>query len=153
MAKKVQRNPPTADAGYSGTPLAVKLGIKAGHRVLLLSAPKGFEETLDGLADGAKVSRRAGKSEWDVIVAFVERAADLAGVFGANIPNLAQAGGIWIAWPNPSFRKDPTIGDAAVRAAGLSSGLVDVKVCAVSDAWSGLRFVRRLKDRARPVAG
>jgi len=147
VAKKKRGKPPAGGEGYSGTPLAVKLGIKAGHRVLLLSAPKGFEDTLDGLANGATVSRHASKAACDVIVAFVERSADLAAVFEENISRLAQAGGIWIAWPKPAFRKDPSIGDAAVREAGLASGLVDVKVCAVSEAWSGLRFVRRVKDR------
>jgi hypothetical protein len=115
--------------------------------VLLARAPAGFEDLLEGLPPGVTISRRPGKSEQDVILAFVERAADVPGLFESHGPRLAQAGGLWIAWPKAHLRTDKTLDENAIRAAGLAAGLVDNKVCAVSDEWSGLRFVRRLKDR------
>lgn len=136
-----------AMAGYSGTPLAKKLGIKDGSRVLLARAPAGFEDLLEERPPGAAVSRRAGKLPHDVILAFVERAADVPDLFETHGPRLTTAGGLWICWPKVHLRTDPDLSENPIRAAGLAAGLVDNKVCAVSDDWSGLRFVRRLKDR------
>lgn len=134
-------------AGYSSTPLPKKLGFKDGSRGLLVRAPAGFEGTLDGLPPGATISRRPGKAPHDVILAFVERASDVPGLFVTHGPRLGAAGGLWICWPKAHLRTDKSLDENAIRAAGLAAGLVDNKVCAVSDEWSGLRFVRRLKDR------
>lgn len=147
MAKKPIASSNPRGSGYSGTPLAIKLGIRSGGRTLLVGAPRGFEATLEGLADGAVVTRRSGKREADLIIAFITRTADLEGTFGEHLPRLSQAGGLWIAWPKAQFREDPRLSESTIRDLGLKAGVVDVKVCAISDRWSGLKFVRRLKDR------
>jgi hypothetical protein len=137
-------------AGYSGTPLARKLGIKSGHRVALLSAPAGFEGQLDGLPDAVSLSRQA-RGAADVILLFAERAADLRSRFAAAARRLDPAGGLWVAWPKKASGRPTDLHEGAVREIGLATGLVDNKVCAVDDTWSGLRFVVRLADRpARP---
>ncbi|MDQ1681221.1 MAG: hypothetical protein QOI42_2080 [Frankiaceae bacterium] len=134
-----------ADAGYSRTPLVRKLGIRPGHRLALLGAPEGF--ALDGLAD-VTVSRTARTgSAYDVIVLFCRDAAALRRRFARLALRLPDSGAVWVAWPK---RTGPLAGDLTeneVRAHGLACGLVDVKVCAIDDAWSGLKFVRRLRDR------
>ena len=133
-------------AGYSGTPLARKLGIKAGHRVGLICAPPGFEERLDGLPEGVRLSRRAA-GRFDVMVFFTQRAAELSQRFAKLAAKLDKAGGLWIAWPKKSSGVATDLIDGRVRETGLAGGLVDNKICAVDETWSGLRFVYRLKDR------
>ena len=134
--------------GYSGTPLAKKLGIKDGARVLLAGAPEGFENELDGLPATAIVVRAArGKTPFDVIVAFIDAARDLEPAFVKLRSRLTPAGGLWIAWPKKSSGVATDVTENLVRLTGLSIGLVDNKVCAVTEVWSGLRFVVRLKDR------
>jgi len=132
-------------AGYSGTPLAKKLGIQDGHRVLLVRAPAGFERELAGLPESARVSRRAGATH-DVIVCFVDSRSELAAAFEELPDRMTSEGGLWIAWRKG---KKSAVGEGLVRDVGLASGLVDNKVCAVSEEWSGLRFVVRLVDRPR----
>lgn len=135
-------------AGYSGTPLGKKLGIKAGHVVALVGAPAGFEGTLAGMGEGAVVRRgMRGKGEMDVIVVFVKRRADLAKRWGALVERLAVDGGLWVAWPKKASGVATDLTGDVVREFGLAGGLVDVKVCAIDEVWSGLRFVRRVKDR------
>jgi hypothetical protein len=135
-------------AGYSGTPLPKKLGIRPGARLGLIGAPDGFEATLGSLPDGVRV-RGVARGPLDVIVAFfVERAA-LARRFGGLAGALDPAGGLWIAWPKRASGVTTDLTENAVREVGLSSGLVDNKVCAVDEVWSGLRFVYRLRDRPR----
>ena len=136
-------------AGYSGTPLARKLGIEAGHRVGLIGAPEGFEKTLQGLPEGVRLSRRAA-GRFDVIVLFAGRAAELARRFGRLAERLDMAGGLWVAWPKKSSGVASDVGEAVVRQTGLAGGLVDNKICAVDETWSALRFVYRLQDR-QPV--
>ena len=133
-------------AGYSGTPLAKKLGIEAGHRVGLIGAPEGFEEILEGLPEGVRLSRRAA-GRFDVIVFFTKRADELAKRFGKLAAKLDKAGGLWIAWPKKSSGVVTDVVESLVRRTGLEGGLVDNKICAVDETWSGLRFVYRLKDR------
>jgi hypothetical protein len=135
-------------AGYSGTPLWKKLGIKPGARLLLDHAPDGFEQdTLVDLPDGVKVSRRAGAGPYDVVVMFVSTLADLAGRFPALKERLHVDGGLWVAWPKKQSGVPTDVNENHVRALGLAQGLVDNKVCAVDEVWSGLRMVYRLKDR------
>jgi hypothetical protein len=134
-------------AGYSGTPLPRKLGIKPGHRVLALGAPDGFvEETLGELPDGVAL-RRQGRGTADVIVSFHERRADLA----RRMPRLRElmdpAAGLWIAWPKRSSKLPTDLTEDVVRELALENRLVDNKVCAIDDTWSGLRLVIRLVDR------
>ena len=133
-------------AGYSGTPLAKKLGIKAGHRVGLIGAPEGFEETLEGLPEGVRFSRRAA-GRFDVVVFFTQRATELRRRFGKLATRLDKAGGLWIAWPKKSSGVVSDVIEGLVRQTGLEGGLVDNKICAIDETWSGLRFVYRLEDR------
>ena len=137
-------------AGYSGTPLWRKLGIAPGHRVALVGAPAGFERALRGLPAGVELSTSLrGTAARDVIVLFTSRRADLERRFAALAARLEPNGGLWIAWPKKASGVATDLGDGVVRAVGLSGGLVDNKVCAVDDTWSGLRFVVRRADRPR----
>jgi hypothetical protein len=134
-------------AGYSGTPLPKKLGIKPGHRVLLVDAPDGF--ALDPLPAGVTVDHKPGAAaaSYDVIVAFCPDAAALTDGFGDWRARLDRAGGLWIAWPKRSSGVPTDLGENAVRDIGLAAGVVDNKVCAIDATWSGLRLVIRLADR------
>jgi len=127
-------------AGYSGTPLPRKLGIKDGARVRLAGAPAGFASTLG-------VEARPG-GEADVIVLFSRTADDMARRFPGLRKALHPAGGLWVAWPKKASGVATDLDESVVRGYGLSQGLVDNKVCAIDDTWSGLRFVVRLSDRA-----
>jgi hypothetical protein len=134
-------------AGYSGTPLPRKLGIKPGAKLALVSAPDGFDETLGELPPGVVVRRRAQGTGFDVIVAFCRRGQQLEQGLPGWRAALDQAGGLWIAWPKRTSGIETDLGDGAVRELGLAAGLVDNKVCAIDATWSGLRFVYRLADR------
>ena len=134
-------------AGYSGTPLDRKLGIRPGDRVALLGAPEAFEtETLGPLPDGVTVVRRAG-GEADVIVSFHTRRAELARRLPALRAMMRPAGGLWIAWPKRAAKVATDMTEDVVREIALPTGLVDNKVCAIDATWSGLRLVIRLRDR------
>lgn len=135
-------------AGYSGTPLAKKLGIKEGHTVALLGAPDGFGGTLaETLPDDVAVRTRASGTA-DVIVAFATRRAKLEGRIDALLRTLDVDGGLWIAWPKRASGVPTDITEDTVRAVFLPLGLVDNKVCAIDDTWSGLRVVWRKERRA-----
>lgn len=135
-------------AGYSGTPLGRKLGIKPGHHVVLDGAPDGFEKLLDPLPEEVRVVRGfRGRGPADVIVCFADRRATLARRLPLARKRLDRAGGLWIAWPKKASGVATDLGDAVVRSSGLAAGLVDNKVCAIDETWSGLRFVVRLADR------
>lgn len=141
---------PPADrsAGYSGTPLAKKLGIREGHRVAVLGAPEGFRELVEPLPAG--VQWRAdprGRGPFDVIVAFVQSASQLRRRFRRGDGLLDTDGGMWIAWPKQSSSLESELRQSDVREHGLAAGLVDNKICAVDADWSGLRFVVRVEDR------
>jgi hypothetical protein len=138
----------TSPAGYSGTPLARKLGIKAGAVLALIEAPEGFDSTLGELPGGVAV-RRAARGKLDVIVAFFVERAKLERRLPALRSALAPAGGLWIAWPKRSSGVATDLTENVVRELGLGTGLVDNKVCAIDHTWSGLRFVYRLADRPR----
>ena len=134
-------------SGYSGTPLPRKLGIKPGHRVLLLRAPDRFAEaTLGELPDGVRLARRAGGSA-DVIVAFHTRRAQLERDLSRLRALMEPAAGLWIAWPKRASGVETDITEDVVREIALPTGLVDNKVCAIDATWSGLRLVIRLRDR------
>jgi hypothetical protein len=132
-------------AGYSGTPLPKKLGIKPGHRVLLVDAPAGFG--LDPLPADVTIDDKPNAVSYDVIVAFCPDAAALTDGFGDWRARLDSAGGLWIAWPKKSSGVPTDLTENAVRDLGLAAGVVDNKVCAIDDTWSGLRLVVRLADR------
>jgi hypothetical protein len=134
-------------AGYSGTPLARKLGIKPEARMALIGAPEGFEATLGELPEGVTVTRRLGGQPRDVIVAFFYQRAMLERRLPALRAALDPAGGLWLAWPKRASGVPTDLTDNVVRDLGLATGLVDNKVCAIDQVWSGLRLVYRLRDR------
>jgi hypothetical protein len=133
-------------AGYSGTPLARKLGIKPDMRVGLISAPEGFETMLGDLPPGVALRRRL-QGRFDVIVAFGTRRGEVERRLPKWQEALAVDGGLWLAWPKRTSGVATDLGEAAIRGLGLAAGLVDNKVCAIDEAWSGLRFVYRRADR------
>jgi hypothetical protein len=135
-------------AGYSGTPLARKLGIKPGHHVALVNAPADFESQLEGLPVDAIVSRDlASQTEFDVLVSFTADAKQLRAIFSPCMKKLRPNGGLWVAWPKKASGVPTDLTEDIIRVFGLDKGLVDNKVCAIDDTWSGLRFVVRLQDR------
>ena len=135
-------------AGYSGTPLPKKLGIKPGHRVALVAAPAGFLDVLGPLPEGVRIVRGLrGSKPFDVIVWFVKRRSDLDKRFSGIAARLDPAGGLWVAWPKQASGVATDVNGNIVREAVLTSGLVDNKICAIDETWSGLRGVVRLRDR------
>jgi hypothetical protein len=133
-------------AGYSGTPLAKKLGIKEGHRVAFPSAPDGFRKLLGELPDGVVVKSRA-RGPLDVIVFFARSRAALEGRLPALRRAMNPAAGLWIAWPKRSSGVATDMTEDVARELGLANRLVDNKVAAIDETWSGLRLVIRLADR------
>jgi hypothetical protein len=138
----------TAQAGYSGTPLPVKLGIGDGDEVALFGAPEWLEDTLRSVPEVASVhTSLVEDARYDVIVAFVTRRAELEAELPRLRARMAPACGLWIAWPKRSARVPTDVTDEVVREVALPTGLVDNKVCAIDDTWSGLRLVIRRKLR------
>jgi hypothetical protein len=140
-----QAAPVTSATGYSGRPLPAKLGIAAGGRVLVDSPPGG--PGLGELPDGVTLHRRLGGGQYDVVLLVVPSAARLRDRWPRLVPRLDTAGRLWVCWPKKSAGVPTDLSEGAVREFGLGQGLVDVKVCAVDATWSGLAFVRRLRDR------
>jgi hypothetical protein len=134
-------------AGYSGTPLARKLGIREGDTIAVLRAPDGF--AVPDLPDGVEV-RRAARGRHDVVLSFHTRRADLERRFAALCRATAPEGGLWIAWPKRASGVPTDITEDTVREVALPTGMVDNKVCAIDDTWSGLRLVLR-KELRPPV--
>jgi hypothetical protein len=137
-----------AQAGYSGTPLPQKLGIKEGHRVAVIGALGGFEaNTLGTLPTGAVIapfsSRARQPPPFDVLVVFVKQRADLVVQIASCRPRMQPAAGLWIAWPKKASGVPTDITEQTIRDVALPTGLVDNKVCAIDDTWSGLRLVIR----------
>ena len=134
-------------AGYSGTPLPRKLGIKPGATLAVEDAPPGFDATLGELPGGV---RRAddGETGVDVLVAFHVSRDALESAFPAQARRIAPDGGYWIAWPKRSSGVPTDITEDVLREVLLPTGLVDNKVCAIDETWSGLRFVVRKARRA-----
>ena len=133
-------------AGYSGTPLARKLGIQPDCRLVLLDAPEGFDATLAPLPQGV-IIRRAARGAADVVVLFVDRQSRLEKRFPVARKCIDGPAAIWVAWPKKSSGMPTDLSFDVVQKIGLASGLVDNKVCAVDETWSGLRFVIRKRDR------
>jgi len=135
-------------AGYSGTPLVRKLGIRPGHRIALRAAPDGLSSVLTPLPEDVVIGRGA-RGATDIILQFAEWRRLLAKDFGRAQLLLHPAGALWVCWPKKAAKRPTDLTDAIVRAVGLEHGLVDVKVCAVDEIWSGLKFVYRLRDRPK----
>jgi hypothetical protein len=140
-----KRIAPGQAAGYSGTPLPQKLGIKPASAAGLIGAPDDFAKTLGALPAGATLVR-APKDPVDLIVWFVTTRQGLAGNL-ARVARLAGGGGLWIAWPKKSSGMRSDLTEDVLRDVILPTGLVDVKVCAIDQTWSGLKFLRRRGSR------
>lgn len=132
---------PTRPPGYSGTPLPRKLGIKEGTRVRLVGAPRDFATTLGPLPDGASLRRR-GEGPRDVTIWFVRRRRVLEDGIAAMAERIASDK-LWMVWAKKSSPLATDVSEREIRAAGLAHGLVDFKICAVDQDWSGLCFARR----------
>lgn len=128
-------------AGYSGKPLVEKLGIEPEHRVVLLGAPSGYPAGLGTLPDRVILSQRLGAA--DVAILFTRASADLEKRFVPVVDRLRPGGMFWVAWPKRASGQPTDLTEDVVRRIGLAAGLVDVKVCAIDDTWSGLKFLRR----------
>ncbi len=125
-------------AGYSGTPLAQKLGIKPGGSVDVVNAPRGFA-----------LVKKKGRAPFDVALVFVTKRAALKKTFAAQTKKMTEAGGVWIAWPKKSSGVKTDVTEDALRDVILPTGWVDNKVCAIDETYSGLRFVKRKERRKR----
>lgn len=132
-------------SGYSGKPLAAKLGVKPGQTVWLDNAPPGF--SIEGLPDGARTTEDAGSTSYDIVLAFCPDRARLANRLPALLERTTTAGMIWVAWPKRSSGVATDLTENGVRELALPLGVVDVKVCAIDGTWSGLKLVRRLVNR------
>ena len=130
--------------GYSGTPLVDKLGIKPGARLKFVAEPKGFDALLGELPEG---SRFTTTGALDFAMLFAKARSGLVKGFARLRDRLEPNGMLWVAWPKKTSGVETDLTEGVVRTFGLESGLVDVKVCAIDDTWSGLKFVRRLKER------
>ncbi|MCI0363341.1 MAG: DUF3052 domain-containing protein [Phycisphaerales bacterium] len=133
-------------AGYSKTPLIQKLGIKAGHRARFINAPPHYAQLLGSLPNGITIAKSA-RGPLDFIHFFAAKGATLRKEFPRLKKALAFDGILWVSWPKGGSSIPTDLKEADVRDAGLAAGLVDVKICAVDDDWSGLKFVYRLKNR------
>ena len=136
-------------AGYSGTPLVKKLGLKENFRVGLVNAPADFMGELGPLPAGASFPDRLRKP-LDLILLFAANESELRREFRKQAAKLSPSGMLWVAWPKKNSATQSDLSFAVVQRIGLEEGLVDTKVCAINDIWSGLRFVIRLKDRKLP---
>jgi hypothetical protein len=133
-------------AGYSGTPLPKKLGIKDQFRVALLDLPEGVKAELKSALASCNIAK---DGPLDFAMICVKTAAGLKKQFPRLAKRLAPAGMLWVSWPKKASRVATDLNENEVRRIGLEAGLVDVKVCAVSEIWSGLKFVIRVKDREK----
>ncbi|MEW6210014.1 MAG: DUF3052 domain-containing protein [Acidobacteriota bacterium] len=137
---------PTSMTTYSSTPLVKKLGIKENARILLVEAPDDFLEELDPLPPGVSINRPPLRS-LDLVLLFVKTRSQLAKSFSKLAGKLSPAGMLWVAWPKKASGVATDLSFDSVQKEGLSAGLVDTKICAINEIWSGLKFVIRLKDR------
>jgi hypothetical protein len=131
-----------AAPGYSGKPLSEKLGIRPGHRVSLRGAPAEFPAALDPLPPDVTLVAPDAPSP-DLVLLFAREAAALEREFGVAARTLPRGAMLWTAWPKKAAKQPTDLTEDVVRRIGLATGLVDVKVCAVTEVWSGLKWVRR----------
>lgn len=137
---------PAAGAGYSGTPLVKKLGVKPGYRVAIVGGPEGFDATLGELPEEVAVARRLGGSK-DMVIFFTTERRELERRLGALRKAIAPDGMVWVAWPKKASKVPTDVTEDVVREVVLPTGLVDVKVCAIDEVWSGLKVVIRKELR------
>ena len=140
----------SATPGYSGTPLARKLGIAAGSRVLVVHEPDGYRDWLAPLPEGVRFEARVSAAT-DVVHVFVDRRAELENQLDSLRTRIAPAAAVWVSWPKKASKVPTDITEDTIRELALPIGFVDVKVCAVSDVWSGLKLVIRKELRGQPT--
>ena len=133
-------------AGYSGTPLIKKLGYKSGMKAFVINAPENYFELLCDLPEDISFVKKA-SSGLDMIHWFLDSQNELFKKLESVKKQMKKDGMIWISWPKKSSGRPSDLDDNVIRNAVLDCGLVDVKVCAVDETWSGLKAVYRLKDR------
>ena len=133
-------------AGYSGTPLAQKLGIKAASHVYIAGEPLEYQSWLEPLPEGVRFTRRAGPAA-DLAHIFVTRREELTQILGVLRQQLKADAAIWISWPKQASKVPTTVSEHTIRELALPLGLVDIKVCAVSEIWSGLKLMVRKELR------
>ena len=133
-------------AGYSGKPLVLKLGIKPGCRLATIDAPSGLDTTLGTLPDGVTKTTTL-RGSHDVVLLFARSKKALERRFDEVAKVVAPAGSFWVSWPKKTSDVLSDLDENVVRAVGLNRGWVDIKVCAIDDTWSGLKFVTRLSNR------
>ena len=134
-------------AGYSGTPLPRKLGIRPGQRIAFLDAPQAFADALGELPEGVGAPPTTARGPLDLVIAFFVERRRLAQRLPRLIAALDPAGALWIAWPKRASGVATDVTEDVVRELGLAAGVVDVKVCAIDQTWSGLKLVIRVRDR------
>ncbi len=134
-------------AGYSGTPLAKKLGIKPGQRALFMNEPKGFTQALAEDVPGFKTWEKG--DSWDYVHLFVGWRVELKEALPKMQRRIAQDGVIWVSWPKKASKVPTDVTEDVVREVALPLGLVDIKVCAIDDTWSGLKLVIRKENRKK----
>ena len=135
-------------AGYSGTALAKKLGIKEGSRVFVVDAPKDYAKLVEPLPPDVRLVPRV-DAQTDLVHIFASERKRLRGALESALAKLQPAGTIWVSWPKKASKVPTDIVEDSVREIALPLGLVDIKVCAVDDVWSGLKLVLRKENRAR----
>jgi hypothetical protein len=140
----------TTSAGYSGTPLARKLGIAAGSRVVVVDAPDGYRDWLAPLPEGVRFETRV-SADVAVVHVFADRRAVLKTRLDRLRGRIAPATAVWVSWPKKAAKVPTDITEDTIRELALPIGFVDVKVCAVSDVWSGLKLVIRKELRGQPT--
>lgn len=135
-------------AGYSGTPLAAKLGLKPGMALRVVNAPKGYARLLAPLPGGARITNAA-RARAGLVHHFTTRRAELGAALKSYRARLAEETPVWVSWPKKAAKVETDVTEDVIRALALPLGYVDVKVCAVSDTWSGLKLVVRKELRGK----
>lgn len=133
-------------AGYSGTPLAKKLGIKPGSRILPLHAPANYASLIAPLPENATLVSRV-TARTDIVHLFSTKRKELSAILETLREKLTEQGAIWVSWPKKSAKVHTDITEDTIREVALPLGFVDIKVCAVDDVWSGLKLVVRRENR------
>jgi hypothetical protein len=137
---------PSTSAGYSGTPLARKLGFKPSSKVLLVGAPPEYRSLLEPIPDGVVFEQKAGPGT-DFVHVFTTTRTELASQLAVLRKKLKGEAAIWVSWPKKSSKVPTDVTEDTIREVALPLGFVDIKVCAVSEVWSGLKLVVRKELR------
>ena len=134
-------------AGYSGTPLPRKLGLRPGSRIAIVNGPDTFGKAIEPLPHGVTILKRMA-ADVDTLIFFTDSETTLRDKFEKLVEAVKQDGMLWICWPKKASKVPTDLTEDRIRAIALEGGVVDVKVCAIDEVWSGLKLVRRTRDRA-----